>query len=212
LEEIINKYNSQTMEKYSRYITRFGNRYTHPARNRETELGRLFSDIFRDSLRLDVMLLGSGSLRIPEIGPIVTLRELTQMFPYNDEIYRIKVTGKQFKDMIKYMLRPEALNYNHSEFYQFSRGMKVVVSLQENKITELTYDGEEIDDDKILSVGLQSFHFKNMEDIFGIFEDEVKKNAPCKVLATSSMDVLDENLSGKELVTCPDDERWIIFT
>ena len=212
LEEIINKYNSQTMEKYSRYITRFGDRYTHPARNRETELGRLFSDIFKDSLNLDVMLLGSGSLRIPEIGPIVTLRELTQMFPYNDEIYRIKVTGKQFKDMIKYMLRPEALNYDHSEFYQFSRGMKVVVSLPENKITELTYDGEEIDDDKILSVGLQSFHFKNMEDIFGISEDEVKKNAPCKVLATSSMDVLDENLSGKELVTCPDDERWIILT
>jgi glucosamine 6-phosphate synthetase-like amidotransferase/phosphosugar isomerase protein len=71
---------------------------------------------------------------------------------------------------------------------------------------------EEIDDDKILSVGLQSYHFKNMEDIFGISEDEVKKNAPCKVLATSSMDVLDENLNGKELVTIPVDERWIILT
>ncbi|MBP3448520.1 MAG: 5'-nucleotidase C-terminal domain-containing protein [Clostridia bacterium] len=141
----------------------------------------------------------------------------TKLKHHQDEISNtkalfIKVTGKQFKDMIKYMLRPEALNYDHSEFYQFSRGMKVVVSLPENKITELTYDGEEIDDDKILSVGLQSFHFKNMEDIFGISEDEVKKNAPCKVLSTNSMDVLDEYLSGRELVTVPVDERWIILT
>lgn len=211
LEEIINKYNSQTTEKYSRYITRFKDRYTHPARNRETQLGKLFSDIFKESLRLDIMLLGSGSLRIPEIGPIVTLRDLTQMFPYNDEIFRIKVTGKQFKAMMKQMLRPEALNYDHSEFYQFSRGIKIVVSRSENRITELTFNGEEIDDDKILSIGLQGYHFRNMDTIFGITEDEVKKNAPCKVISTNAMDVLDENLSSRELVECPDDERWIIL-
>ena len=65
--------------------------------------------------------------------------------------------------------------------------------------------------DKILRVGLQGYHFKNMDDIFGITEDEVKKNAPCKVLSTNAMDVLDETLSQKELVTAPTDERWIIL-
>lgn len=212
LEEIIYKYNAKTTEKYSRYITRFADRYTHPARNRETQLGRLFSDVFKDNLSIDIMLLGSGSLRIPEIGPIITLRELTQMFPYNDEIYQIRVTGKQFKDMMNHLFRPDALEYDHSEFYQFSSGVKIVVSKSEGGVKELTFNGEELDDNKILRIGLQGYHFKNMDDIFGITEEEVKKNAPCKILATNAMDVLDENLSQKELVVCPDDERWIIVS
>lgn len=212
LEEIINKYNSATTEKYSRYITRFAERYTHPARNRETQLGRLFSDIFKDSLKLDIMLLGSGSLRIPEIGPIITLRDLTQMFPYNDEIFMIRVTGKQFKNMINHLFRPESLEYDHSEFYQFSSGIKVVVSMPEKKVVELTYNGEEIDDDRILSVGLQGYHFRNMQYILNITEEEVKKTAPCKVIATNAMDVLDEHLSRYEVVSCPDDRRWIILS
>ena len=40
----------------------------------------------------------------------------------------------------------KALDYDHSEFYQFSRGIKIVVSRSENRITELTFNGEEIDD------------------------------------------------------------------
>ncbi len=211
LAEVINKYNAQTMEKYGRYITRFAERYTHPVRNRETQLGKMFSDIFKNALGLDIMLLGSGSLRLPEIGPIITLRDLTQMFPYNDAIYRIKVTGKQFKDMMAYLFRPGALEHDHSEFYQFSKGVKIVISLKEGKVTDLTFNGENIEDDRILSVGLQEFHFKNMAAIFNISEEEVEKTAPYKVIATSSMDVLDENLSQQELVVCPEDERWIVL-
>lgn len=37
--------------------------YTHPARNRETELGKLFSDVIRDALGVDIVFLGSGSIR-----------------------------------------------------------------------------------------------------------------------------------------------------
>lgn len=120
---------------------------------------------------------------------------------YYGENYDTK-TGKKLKltDVVDTNMLSDAISSQLDKFYSDTFG--------DNNINL----DEVIDDDKILSVGLQSYHFKNMEDIFGISEDEVKKNAPCKVLATSSMDVLDENLSGKELVTCPDDERWIILT
>lgn len=206
LETIINKYNSVTTEKYSRYITRFAETYTHPTRDRETQLGRLFADLFRDNLGLDIMFLGSGSLRHLQLGPLVTLRDLTQMYPYHDEIYRITVTGAQLKGMISYLFRPEALESDHSEFYQFSRGVKVVVSLEQKKILELTFDGQPIPDDRKYRIGLQGYHFKNMKDIFGITEEEVGKS---KILATNAMDVLDETLSHTELVVCPTDLRWI---
>lgn len=211
LEEIIEKYNSETAKKYSRYITRFSERYTHPARNQETQLGILFSDVFKDTLKLDVMLLGSGSLRLPELGPIVTLRDLTQMFPYEDEVFQIKISGKQFKMMMEYLFRPQALEHDHSEFYQFSKGIKVIVDKTEGKIKELSLDGEEIDDNRILRVGLQGYHFRNMDTIFNITEKEAAKIFPIKVLATNAMDVLVEALTQTELVTCPKEARWIMI-
>jgi len=209
LEELIHKYSSATEEKYSRYITRFAGTYTHPARNQETQLGRLFADLFRDNLGLDVMLLASGSLRIPEMGPIVTLRELTQMFPFHDEIFRITVTGAQLKRMITHLFRPGALEDDHSEFYQFSGGVRVVVSRREQRVTELSFEGAPIADDKLFRVGLQGYHYKNMGDFFGITEEEATAIMPSKVLSTNAMDVLEENLCRMELVACPEDNRWI---
>ena len=209
LEELIGKYSAATDEKYARYITRFADTYTHPARNQETELGRLFADVFRDSLGVDVMLVPSGGIRGKELGPIVLLRDLTQIFPYNDAVYRLTVTGSQLKRMVEYLFRPEALSGAHTEFYQFSSGMRVVVSLSEKRVTEMTFEGKPIDDDRLFKIGLQSYHYKNMQEFFGIAEEEVAVNAKIKVLATNATDVLDENLSHMELVKCPTDLRWI---
>ena len=209
LEEVIEKYVDATDEKYGRYITRFAEKYTHPQRNRETQLGKIFADVFRDNMGLDVMFLASGSLRETQMGPIVRYRDLAQMFPYTDELFRIKVTGKQLKHMIEYLYREDALDGCHTEFYQYSRGMKVVVSIPERKVLEITYEGAPIDDERIFRVGLQGFHFKSMDKFFDVTEDEVKKNAPIKMLATNVMDVVDENLSNMEFVVCPEEDRWI---
>ena len=209
LEELIAKYSAIAEEKYSRYITRFAGTYTHPARDRETQLGRLMADVLRDNLGLDVMLLGSGSIRVPQLGPLVTLKELTEMFPFQEEVIRVTVTGRQLKGMIAHIFRPGALEDDHAEFYQFSRGMKVVVSLSEQRVTEISYDGAPIDDDRLFRVGIQTYHYKNMEEFLGVSEAEAAQNAPVKTLATSTLDVLDENLSRMELVVCPEDARWI---
>ena len=105
LEQVIDKYIDATDEKYGRLITRFAEKYTHPQRNRETQLGKIFADVFRDNMGLDVMLLASGSLRETQMGPIVQYRNLAQMFPYTDELFRIKVTGAQLKHMIEHLYR-----------------------------------------------------------------------------------------------------------
>ena len=208
LEALLEKYSAAAGEKYSRYITRLGGTYTHPVRNRESQAGRLFADLLRDNLGLDIMMLGSGSLRLKEIGPLVTLKELTEMFPFQEEIYRITVTGRQLKRMLGFVFRPEAMDDDHAEFYQYSRGLKIVVSLSVG-LTELAWEGQPIEDDKLFRVGLQGYHYKNLPDVLCITEEEVQANAPVKVLATSALDVLDELLSSMELVTAPEDPRWI---
>lgn len=208
LEKVLHTYDKETKEKYERYITRFLKPYTHPARNRETQLGKIFSDAVCDRLGLDIMFLASGSIREPEMGPIVTYRELSQMFPFHDEIYRVTVTGKQLKSMVRYLFRPEALADDHGEFYQFSKGVKIVVDAKKGTVKEFTFCGKPIEDNEIFRIGLQGYHYKNMKDIFGITEEEIAVHAPSKVVATNILDVLDEHLCTKELITCPSEERW----
>ena len=49
----------------------------------------------------------------------------------------------------------------------------------------------------------------NMAQLLGISQEQAAQNAPIKTLATSARDALDEYLSRMELVTCPEDLRWI---
>ena len=209
LEQIITKYKSVTDQKYNRYITRFAKEYTHPRRDRETELGRMFADAMMESLGLDVMLMASGSLRREEMGPIVEYQNLVQMYPYGDEVYRITVTGKQLKHMIHHIFRPEVFDGVHTEFYQFSKGIRVVCDSREKRVREISYKGEEIDDNALFRVGLQNYHYENMEQFLGITREEADEIEPSKVLATNSLDVLDEYFSEREMVVAPEDRRWI---
>lgn len=195
LESIISYYKTQTDEKYQRMLTRFKRQLTHPSRYRETELGGLFADIFRDSLRLDIMLVGSGSIRNTELGPIVLLSDLAECFPYNDPIYMCYIKGSQLRHMILYMLRDEALLGEHTEFYQFSEGLSAVYDKNTHSFVKFEYFGEPIEDDRVFTVGLQSYHFKNIDANFDITQEEISKNGKPRMVATDCQEILEEYLS-----------------
>ena len=72
IEDIIQRYKSVTDQKYERVLARFSKKLTHPNRSEETELGNLFADIFKDTLGVDIALIGSGSIRNKSLGAIVT--------------------------------------------------------------------------------------------------------------------------------------------
>ena len=110
LEQAINEYKDATDQKYSRVLTRFPRPYTHPARNRETELGDLMAEGLRAQLGVDLVLLGSGSIRKPQLGPIVTLKDYMEIFPFNDPLFAVKFTGEQLRRAVRFMLRDEAFH------------------------------------------------------------------------------------------------------
>ena len=206
LEAVIERYKTETDKKYKRVLTRLADKYTHPKREEETSLGRLFSDAFKDSLGLDIMMVGSGSIRAPEMGPIVMLEDLLQVFPYSDEVYRITVTGEQLKRMIRYSLRTGALQ-GLTEFYQYSRGFEIYFDYENQQLEKLVLDGEEIRDDKFYAVGITSFHYENLPEFLNISYEELKKNKEPKVVATKSVDVLEEYFCKHELIKAATDQR-----
>ena len=195
LEGIISYYKTQTDAKYQRMITRFKRQLTHPSRYQETELGGLFADILKDSLRMDVMLLGSGSVRTTELGPIVLLSDLAECYPYSDPIYMCSISGAQLQRMIHYMVRDEALDGGHSEFYQLSDGLEVEYDRSTHSFTKFDFDHMPIENDRIFRVGIQSYHYKNFEKMFSVPVEEITQNGkPCMV-ATNSQEILEEYLS-----------------
>lgn len=195
LEDLLMNYKKETDQKYGRIVTRFSKELTHPNRYMETGLGNLIGDILKASLGLDVMLLGSGSIRTEKMGPIVLYKDLVETFPYDGSITMIKINGRQLRHMIKYFLRDEAFIGEHTEFYQVSEGLRIVYSYKDKDFKELMLNGEDVSDERTYTVGLQDFHFKNIKDFFDISMDEVSALQKPRVVATSCLDILDEYLS-----------------
>jgi 5'-nucleotidase len=195
LENILDRYRLEAEKKYSRVVTRLKRKLTHPSWYQETELGGLLSDILQESLRLDIMLVGSGSIRVSEFGPIVLFSDLTECLPYDDSAIALWVTGEQLRKMILYMLRDEVWDGAHCEFFQFSEGVRVIYDRQRHSLKEFSLHGEPIDDTKIYKIGLQYYFYLNMKDFFSVSHEEVERNGKPRKVATSCREVLDEYLS-----------------
>ncbi len=210
LEECINKYKDITDRKYQRILTRFNKQLTHPQRNMETALGSLFSDIFRNSLGLDIMFLGSGSIRGQKLGPIVEFGSLVQIFPYDDEIFKLKVSGKQLKAMFLHMLRDDAW-LGITEYYQLSEGLRLTYSKDDKEIKSFTYNDNDVMDDHFYTVGLQKFHFLNLEEFFNVPMAEVEVHQKPMIISTSAQDIIVEYLSSHHRLKYRYDQRVIII-
>lgn len=195
LEAVLDPYKLEAEKKYSRVVTRLKRKLTHPSWYQETELGGFLADILQESLRLDMMLVGSGSIRVKEIGPLILFSDLMQCLPYDDSAIALWVTGAQLKKMIMYMLRDEVWDGTHCEFFQFSQGMRVIYDRQNHSIEEFTLHGESIEDQKIYKIGLQYYFYLNMEEFFSVSLREVEPNGKPRRVATSCREVLDEYLS-----------------
>lgn len=209
IEKIVDKYRSVTDAKYQRLVTRFRHALTHPERNRETELGNLFADIFRESLGVDVMLLGSGSIRSNELGPRVEYGGLRETFPFDDSVYMFKADGAQLRHMLRYMLRDEAFR-GHTEFYQVSEGIRAVYSKRAQNFTEFSYFGRPVTDGQMFTVGLQSYHYANIGKFLDITYAELEKYQKPRVVSTSCLDIIDEYLSAHPILESGIEGRIIV--
>ena len=195
MERYIRHYQQATSEKYDRVITRFSQQLTHPLRNQETSLGNLIADILRDSLGIDLMLMGSGAIRSYTLGPVVHYADLVECLPYDDAVYMLHVTGAQLTRMLRHILRDEAFHGEHTEFYQFSHGMRIVWSRSRQAFRELTLDGQPLHNDRLYTVAVQKYHFTNLKAFLDITPQEAEENAKVRVLTTSARDVIEEYLS-----------------
>jgi 5'-nucleotidase len=211
LEEVIEKYKKVTDAKYLRALTRFAREYTHVRTGCETELGDLIAGVMRTQLGSDLVLIGSGSIRGESLGPIVTLQDFMEAFPYESSMISFDASGDLLKKIVMYLLRDDALDEDvWTEWFQFSNGFYCEYDHGRHEILKLTIDGKDVQDDETYSIAVQSFFFCSKEDYFGITDEDVNEKGEPKELASSMQNVLQEYFDGHDYIKLEEEKRLVI--
>jgi len=191
LEEYIESFKSEIDRKYNTIICKFSQTLTHLQREVETSLGNLIADAFAENAQCDVMLVGSGSIRIKELGPLVTLKDFLACFPYDDTITRYTITGNQLWKIFGHIMRPENRT-GEGECYQVNSRIKAKYSDKEHQLISLKVDGVLVGGARFYTLALQGYHFNNSVSYLNITQEELLASGKSKVVATSAQQVLEE--------------------
>ena len=196
LEDYIRTYQKRVDDKYSAMISRLTYKHTHPRREVETSLGDLIADALAEMTESDVMFLASGSIRSKELGPVVTLRDVATCFPYNESLFRYMVTGEQLRRMFESFMRKDNRN-GEGECYQVNSRVKACYDERMGRLSSLSMDGCEVQDEQRFMVCLQSYHAKNSKRYLDVSGEELHA-LKAKVVATGAREVLEEWLRNNQ--------------
>ena len=122
------------------------------------------------------------------------LQDLLETTPYDDCVWMVKVTGAQFRRMVLFILRDEAWT-GHTEFYQFSKGVHIVYRKSTHELLEFCLNGKPIEDEDMIKIAIQDYHFRNFDDFLGVPLEEVSMNMKPRIVANSVNNIVEEYLA-----------------
>ena len=129
------------------------------------------------------------------MGPLVTYQDLKECVPYDNPVLMLEVTGSQFKRMIHHMVRDEAYEDGHTEWYQLSKGVRIVYDRKTKEFEEFKLNGEDVRDDQIIKIGIEEgYHFNGFTEFFGVPVEEVIANHKPRKVITSELAIFEELL------------------
>jgi 5'-nucleotidase len=193
LQKYIDSYKEVLDAKYNSIVCKLSTQLTHPSREQETALGNLFADALAEWGEIDVMLLGSGSIRLPALGPVVTLNDFMACFPFDDALTRYTITGATLWRMFNHWMRAENRN-QEGECYQVNAGVHALYNENARRLENLRVGDQPVQDESLYTVGLQGFHAKNSQAFLNVSMEELRQAGRSRVVATCVQDLALEYL------------------
>jgi 5'-nucleotidase/UDP-sugar diphosphatase len=197
LEDFINSFQKDVDRKYNVIVSKFSEKLIHPVREEETTLGDLVADAFAEMAETDIMLVGSGSIRVKELGPLVTLKDFLACFPYDDALTRFEIPGSLVAKIFMHIMRPEN-RLGEGECYQVNGKIRVKYNDKTKSLDALLFDGFPIENEKFYKICMQNFHFNNSSAYLGVSNEELIESGKQKVVTTSAQQVLEEWLKNHQ--------------
>ena len=196
----------RTALKEDCYICELQERYEHSSRVEETDLGDLISDAFLELYNPDFVIVQSGSIRLKSCGPILRLETLKKLYPYDDNFYNVKLTGREIRQAFDYLFSLKEDGSVMNGTFQYSRGFKLVCDFENYeergcRVESISLHGEPIDDERVYTVGITKNCLHKFKRYFGFSIPEEKTKL--KAISTFSdlarwMIVQSEKITVKE--------------
>jgi 5'-nucleotidase/UDP-sugar diphosphatase len=208
IKAFIGSFKQEVDRKYNTIICKLGGEHTHPERTIESSLGNLFADAVHSCTDADVLFLGSGSVRGETLGPLVSLKDFLEIFPYDDSLSKYQITGKQLKQVFSHVMRPENRT-DEGECYQTNSGVSARYNNTSKTLESLTIEGKEVVDDAPYTFCVQGYHFANSEKNLSLTNEEMLVSGKQKVVTTSAQQVIEEFLRNNQNVIRHIEERFV---
>lgn len=192
LQNFLEGLQSELDIKLNSLICRLVKPLEHCRHSGESAIGNLFADILMDQARSDIALVGSGSIRANTLGPAVTLGNMKTIYPFDDKLIKVKLSGKQLLAIFNAYLDPENRR-NSGEFYQISRNIRVQYCLHSKTVSSFTINGQQIEDATRYTVCFEEYHFNNLKNIVNFSAEETSQLKP-QMVAHSCRDIFIEYL------------------
>lgn len=193
LLEFIDSFKSEVDRKYNTIVGKTLKPLLHPRREEETPLGNLVADALASASNCDVMLVGSGSIRVKSLGPVVTLMDVLTCYPYDDALSMYSIPGSTLWRVFEHIMRKENRN-SEGECYQVNDKVRAAYSDKEKKLISLEVGGKPLELEKFYTICIQPYHFNEARRNLGVTKEELTLSGKSKVATTSSQDVLEEFL------------------
>ena len=200
LQDYIDSFKDVIDRKYNTIICKLSRKLTHPAREIDTSHGNLIADAFAENSLANVVLVGSGSIRGKEIGPLITLKDFKTCFPYDDFLNRYNVEGSTLKQIFSHIMRKENRN-SEGECYQVNSAVKAEYDDSKGKLISLTIDGTPVEDIGHYTICLQGYHFSNSATYLNVTNEKLLEAGQHKVITTSAQEVLEEYLRDNQNIS-----------
>jgi 5'-nucleotidase len=197
MKKFIHSFKEEVDRKYNTIICKLAEQHTHPERTIETSLGNLITDAIHSCTDADVTLLGSGSLRGEKMGPLVSLKDFLEVFPYDDSISRYEISGSQLKQVFSHIMRPENRT-DEGECFQVNKAVSAVYDNATKTLESLTINEKTVIDDDSYTICVQGYHFANSKANLSLSPEELLASGKNKVVTTSAKQVIEEYLRNNQ--------------
>ena len=138
------------------------------------------ADAFLDIYKPDFVIVQSGSIRLKSCGPVIRLETLKKLYPYDDNFMNVRLYGSEIRRAFEYLFSLKSDGSIMNGTFQYSKGFKLVADLEGYKKHGCRLDyiglcGEEIDDERIYTVGMTKNCLNKFKRYFGftVPEDRV---------------------------------------
>ncbi|MBS1790450.1 MAG: bifunctional metallophosphatase/5'-nucleotidase [Acidobacteria bacterium] len=130
-------------------------------RTRETNLGDLIADAFRDGTKADITILNGGSIRANATFPVgpITKRDVVSMLPFENPIIKIEATGTQIKAALENGVS-QVVETNESGRFPQVAGLMFEYDARKpvgSRVQTVTIHGQPLDEKKTYTIASSTF-------------------------------------------------------